>query len=147
MPTSQTRVVGSGFSVLRWQGQRIAFLENVEDSGQRPHGSVEAVQPLDEEYPIEFAVPKSAQAKTVLSSLASIKGFERLGTKKENAAIIALPCKDAVVEKSFRNFGNVSLFFKPQLAFTWAKTEASCCPTDYRCFGFCNLSSRNLLPS
>lgn len=69
MPTSQTRVVGSGFSVLRWQGQRIAFLENVEDSGQRPHGSVEAVQPLDEEYPIEFAVPKAMNFGTLTMSI------------------------------------------------------------------------------
>lgn len=59
MPTSQTRVVGSGFSVLRWQGQKIAFLESVEDQGQQPIANVQAVQPLDEPYPIEFAVPKA----------------------------------------------------------------------------------------
>lgn len=62
MPASQTRVVGSGFSVLRWQGQKIAYLDQVNDQGQRPVGGIQAIQPLDEEYPIEFAVPKALQA-------------------------------------------------------------------------------------
>ena len=62
MPTSKTRVVGSGFSVLRWQGQNIAFLENVNDNGQTPVAQPQAVQPLDEPYPIEFAVPRAMNA-------------------------------------------------------------------------------------
>lgn len=62
MPTSKTRVVGSGFSVLRWNGQKIAFLENVNDQGQTPVAAPQAVQPLDEPYPIEFAVPRAMNA-------------------------------------------------------------------------------------
>lgn len=69
MPTSQTRVVGSGFSVLRWQGQRIAFLESVNDQGQGQVGRVEAVHPLDEEYPIEFAVPKAMSSGTLMLTI------------------------------------------------------------------------------
>lgn len=65
MPVSQTRVVGSGFSVLRWQAQRIAFLEEVSDNGQRPIRPPEAVQPLDEPYPIEFAVPRAMNFGTL----------------------------------------------------------------------------------
>lgn len=59
MPSSQTRVVGSGFSVLRWQGQKIAFLEGVEDSGTQVVGAVTPIQPLDEPHPIEFALPRA----------------------------------------------------------------------------------------
>jgi hypothetical protein len=69
MPISQSRVVGSGFSVLRWQGQRIAFLETVKDDGQSPVAPVEAVQPLDEPYPIEFAVPKAMRSGSFSMSI------------------------------------------------------------------------------
>jgi ribosomal protein L4 len=44
-----------------------------------------------------------------LKSLSNIKGCEKLSTKRVNAALIATPSKDAAVEKSFRNFGNVEV--------------------------------------
>lgn len=58
---------------------------------------------------IDFATPKARDAKTILTSLSKIKGFERLATKKNNAAMIAMDKKVASVEKSFANFGNVSV--------------------------------------
>ncbi|MDE1941272.1 MAG: 50S ribosomal protein L4, partial [Patescibacteria group bacterium] len=58
---------------------------------------------------VKFEAPKAKEAKGVLDSLSKIKGYERLGTKKANAAIIALDKKAAAVEKSFRNFGNVAV--------------------------------------
>lgn len=54
-----------------------------------------------------FSAPKSAEAKEVLSALASVKGFEIIGNKNKNAALIALSQKDTNAVKSFRNFGNV----------------------------------------
>ncbi len=57
----------------------------------------------------EMSAPKTKDAHTIVSSLAGIKGFERLTTKKTNTAFIALPKKDAVVEKSFNNFGNIEV--------------------------------------
>ena len=56
-----------------------------------------------------IGAPKAAEAKKIIASLASIKGFEKLATKKANAAVIALDKKSDAVTKSFRNFGNVSL--------------------------------------
>jgi large subunit ribosomal protein L4 len=53
-----------------------------------------------------FDAPKSKQAKAVIESLA--KHFPRLGSRT-NAALIAVPRHDAVVLKSFRNFGNISV--------------------------------------
>jgi len=55
-----------------------------------------------------FAAPKTAEAKTILTSLSGVKGFEKLGTKKKNAAIIAVDKKTDAVAKSFRNLGCVS---------------------------------------
>jgi len=58
---------------------------------------------------VAFAAPKTKDAKSVISSLAAIKGYERLATKKANTAIITLDTKTDAVIKSFRNFGNVSI--------------------------------------
>ncbi|MFA6554361.1 MAG: 50S ribosomal protein L4 [Candidatus Paceibacterota bacterium] len=56
-----------------------------------------------------MAAPKTKEAKNILSSLSKIKGYERLSTKKVNTAIIALDKKTTAVEKSFNNFGNISI--------------------------------------
>lgn len=58
---------------------------------------------------IKFDVPKARDAKTVITALSKIKGFERLGTKNKNAAMIAMDKKSTSVEKSFGNFGNISV--------------------------------------
>ncbi len=58
---------------------------------------------------IDFKEPKTKEAVSVLKSLGGIKGFERLTTKKVNAAFIALPAKDKSVEKSFGNIGSVAI--------------------------------------
>jgi large subunit ribosomal protein L4 len=61
---------------------------------------------LDE---VKMAAPKAAEAKAMLMALSKIKGFEKLATKKANAAMFALDKKSDAVSKSFRNFGNVSI--------------------------------------
>jgi large subunit ribosomal protein L4 len=58
---------------------------------------------------VAFAKPKTSEAKMILSSLATLSGFEDLATKKKNAVLLTLPKKDEMVFKSFRNMGNVSL--------------------------------------
>ncbi len=58
---------------------------------------------------VNMSAPKAKDAKAMLSSLSKIKGYERLATKTTNAAIIAMDAKSSAVEKSFRNFGNVSV--------------------------------------
>jgi len=56
-----------------------------------------------------MSAPKTKDAKAIVASLSKIKGYERLATKPANAAIIALDSKLDSVEKSFRNFGNISI--------------------------------------
>jgi len=58
---------------------------------------------------IETNEPKTKLVKGVLSSLASVSGFEGVSTKKRNALYIASTTENDNTEKSFRNFGNVSL--------------------------------------
>ncbi|MBU6426731.1 50S ribosomal protein L4 [Patescibacteria group bacterium] len=58
---------------------------------------------------VNMSEPKAKEAKNILTGLSKIKGCEKLATKPKNAAIIALNGKFAAAEKSFRNFGNVSV--------------------------------------
>lgn len=58
---------------------------------------------------VHFAVPKTAEAKTVLKNFSNIKGFESMMGKGKNAALFALPNADQAVVKSFRNFGNIAV--------------------------------------
>jgi large subunit ribosomal protein L4 len=58
---------------------------------------------------VKLAGPKAKDAKTILASLAGVKGFEKLATKKQNAAMITVVKKTPAITKSFRNFGNVSV--------------------------------------
>lgn len=53
--------------------------------------------------------PKSKDAKAILDNLSSIKGYEMISKKRANSAILALDKKTSSLEKSFRNFGNVSV--------------------------------------
>jgi large subunit ribosomal protein L4 len=52
--------------------------------------------------------PKTAIAKKTMQSLSGISGFEKLSTKKKNAALIAIPELSEAQKKSFRNLGNMS---------------------------------------
>ncbi len=58
---------------------------------------------------IKFDKPKTKDAKNIILSLSKIKGCERLATKKVNTAILAMDKKVSSVEKSFNNFGNISV--------------------------------------
>lgn len=51
---------------------------------------------------------KTRDAKDVLGALGGVKGFEKLATKKRNAAYITTPTFDDATERGFRNFGNVA---------------------------------------
>ncbi len=58
---------------------------------------------------LDFAAPKTAQAREVLTALSGITGYETLTSKKHNTAYIALPEKNDAIQKSFSNFGNVKV--------------------------------------
>ena len=58
---------------------------------------------------VNFSAPKTVEAKKVLTALSAIKGFEKIATKKVNAAYFALPAKNEAVRKSFNNIGSVAV--------------------------------------
>lgn len=65
MPVSKVRVVGSGYSTFTYNGKVIAYLEQVEDSGQAAFSDAGApyqfIQPIGSEYPIEIATSRVLQ--------------------------------------------------------------------------------------
>jgi large subunit ribosomal protein L4 len=58
---------------------------------------------------IAFDKPKTKEAKAILTAFAGIKGFEKLASKKKNAALIAFDKRTVAADKSFANIGNVSV--------------------------------------
>lgn len=62
MPNTQVRVVGSGFSTFNYNGHPIAFLEGVEDSGQRAFSDAgqayQFIHPLGASHPTEIATSR-----------------------------------------------------------------------------------------
>jgi hypothetical protein len=68
-PNTQVRVVGSGFSTFTYQGQTIAFLEGVEDSGARAFSDqgqpYQFIHPLGYRHPIEIATSRVLQGGTL----------------------------------------------------------------------------------
>jgi hypothetical protein len=62
MPQTKVRVVGSGFSTFTYQGHPIAFLEGVEDSGQRAFSDAgqgyQFIHPLGSRHPTEIATSR-----------------------------------------------------------------------------------------
>ena len=53
--------------------------------------------------------PKTTEAKKIFLAISKISDFKTLATKKKNALLISLPKRDELLEKSFRNFGNVEV--------------------------------------
>ncbi len=54
-----------------------------------------------------LTAPKTSVAKKTLLALSSVSGFEKLSTKRKNAALIAIADMNEATSKSFRNLGNV----------------------------------------
>jgi hypothetical protein len=65
MPNTKTRIVGSGFSALVFNGQPIAFLDGWTDSGQRPVAEYEPVTPLGNSFPVEIATARALREGTL----------------------------------------------------------------------------------
>ncbi len=57
---------------------------------------------------LDMSAPKTAEAKKVLGSLAKIKGFEKLSSKKNAGFVSLFEVKEGVL-KSFRNFSNLEI--------------------------------------
>lgn len=56
---------------------------------------------------LEFAAPKTKEAKNFIDTVSKLESLKKLQTKKANALLVAMDRKDVAVEKSFQNLGNV----------------------------------------
>ena len=61
----RARNVGSNFTTFQYDGQTIAYLQSVEDSGQLAIAQAAAVQPLGYRHPVEIVTPRAVQAGTL----------------------------------------------------------------------------------
>ena len=50
---------------------------------------------------------KTKEAKSILTNLSKIQGFEMILNKKKNSSYIALDARNENIEKGFKNFGNI----------------------------------------
>lgn len=58
---------------------------------------------------LSLTAPKAADAKNIVNALAKVSKNATLATKRVNAALIVLSNRDENVEKSFQNFGNMTV--------------------------------------
>jgi large subunit ribosomal protein L4 len=58
---------------------------------------------------LTFSAMKTKDANATLATLAGIKGFEKLGSKKPTTALFILPEHDEMIEKSFANLSGVTI--------------------------------------
>jgi hypothetical protein len=54
MAAPKTRVGGSGYTTMLYQGQRLTYLQVIQDTPPTPVATAQAVQPIDEPVPLEI---------------------------------------------------------------------------------------------
>jgi len=58
---------------------------------------------------VKLIEPKTKQAINALNTLSTVKGFENIFSKKDNAAVIAMAGKNKTTERAFDNLGNIEV--------------------------------------
>lgn len=61
----QFRVGGSGFTAFQWMGHIIGFAQSISHTSPRPVALPVAVQPLDQQYPMQILVPAAIREGTL----------------------------------------------------------------------------------
>lgn len=62
---SKSRIGGSGFTTMLWQGQRLAYLQVLQDTPPTPVATAQAVQPIDEPVPLEIVTSQAVGVGTL----------------------------------------------------------------------------------
>lgn len=65
MVASVTRIGGSGFTTMMWNGKRLAYLQVMQDTPPAPVASAQAVQPIDESVPLEIVTAMAVGCGTL----------------------------------------------------------------------------------
>ena len=72
MAASETRVGGSAWTVFLWSGRPLAWMQVLSDRAPAPVAPSQAIQPLDEQHPVEIVTPRAVGAGTL-----TLTNFER----------------------------------------------------------------------
>ncbi len=56
---------------------------------------------------VALTEPKTALAKNLLTTVSTIKGFEKMVGKKQNSALVTIPDNNVATKRAFANIGNV----------------------------------------
>jgi hypothetical protein len=62
---SKVRIGGSGFTTMLFQNQRLAYLQNMQDTPPTPVAQAQAVQPIDESVPLEIVTAMAVGVGTI----------------------------------------------------------------------------------
>lgn len=65
MVASATRIAGSGFTTMMWNGQRLAYLQVMQDTPPAPVAQAQAIQPIDEAVPLEIVTSMAVGVGTL----------------------------------------------------------------------------------
>lgn len=75
MAQSRVRIGGSGYTVLTWRGNTLAYLQNINDQAPTAVARSEEIQPIDEAHPIEIVT-----AQAVRGGVLSMRFYELWNT-------------------------------------------------------------------
>lgn len=65
MVATATRIGGSGFTTMMWNGARLAYLQVMQDTPPTPVATAQAVQPIDESVPMEIVTSMAVGVGTL----------------------------------------------------------------------------------
>ena len=65
---SETRIGGSGFTSMMWNGKRLAYLQVIQDTPPTPVAGAQAIQPIDESVPLEIVTSMAVGVGTLRGS-------------------------------------------------------------------------------
>lgn len=60
-----TRIAGSGYTVLLWQNSPLAYLQTIQDTPPQPVAGAQVVQPMDARTPLEIVTSGAVGAGTL----------------------------------------------------------------------------------
>lgn len=134
MPQTKTRVVGSGFTTFNYNGRPIAYMDQVQDSGQKPLGApspVEAVFSLDKNRAIEIVTSRVLDVGTLRMQIRELWNQEvwQQLAGLENVEGVITDVFAALAEQS--EAVTCQMLIKPPGSPTWrGRTYHNCVITD-----------------
>lgn len=65
MVATASRIGGSGFTTMMWNGARLAYLQVMQDTPPTPVATAQAIQPIDESVPLEIVTSMAVGVGTL----------------------------------------------------------------------------------